>query len=661
MRIFILLFIGFPFFLQAQSDSCETLPMFFNHTNPTCEDGELDSSCFIINPQYNYPYAGQQWPGCGGSWVLNNPNWLTFVAGETQTELSLNISNCKYGEGTQIGIYEIPLNFGLDSSANGENPELLGAEIISNCTFAQCTIGMVEISVTTIPGQVYGIVLDGCNGDVCTVEIQEFQSGSSPKLDTIELGKVMVPTDYHELGIGPDTICLGAEDVPFYLPEAGEVNERFLWSKNGTPVDESNYTFISLISFPDTGNYDICAAATNYCDTSELVCKTVTVMPMDTFFMFDTICQDEEYIWLGTFDNYLGDYGPFSGDTSDYYFDSVAISPFQCQQLNILKLHVIDENEENPIPIDTFTNFTDLPFTIYGNDIIGPVKSKVIIDYQTESCDSFYSLDLEVFGGYYFISVNCGAEDVSFKFLAYNDTSIYTAWDKQFQIFENHPDFSYSAMWTANDSSHVLSDSLELVLSKEELRNLTTNNIGKINLLFAIMYEGDTIFNDTMEFEYDQSVYFLDLLTEVSISGDSLIAEDSLAFYQWLRCDSNFQVISDANNRIFQPEEDGYYAVEITKLVCKDTSECIYFPTITSTLGQTEESVRIIPNPTSGQFKIDPIPSSLLGEQYSVYSLTGELLLRNRMHEQSILDLSAYPAGIYILKIQNRVLRIVKI
>lgn len=248
-----------------------------------------------------------------------------------------------------------------------------------------------------------------------------------------------------------------------------------------------------------------------------------------------------------------------------------------------------------------------------------------------------------------------------FKFLGVKDTFFYTAWDRQFQIFENDPDFSYSAIWTANDSSQVLSDSLDLVLSREELRDLTPGNLGHLNLFFAIIHKGDTIFQETIEYEYYLDFLFLDLSINVDISGDSLIAQDTLAAYQWLRCDSNFQVIPDANDRVFQPQESGYYAVEISKIICKDTSDCIYFSTTTATSDQTQQSLRIIPNPTSGQFKIDPIPSSLLGEQYSIYSLTGDLLMSMRLHEQSIFDLSGYPPGIYILKIQNRVLRVIKI
>jgi hypothetical protein len=64
--------------------------------------------------------------------------------------------------------------------------------------------------------------------------------------------------------------------------------------------------------------------------------------------------------------------------------------------------------------------------------------------------------------------------------------------------------------------------------------------------------------------------------SNIHLSGDSLIAIDSTANYQWIDCISN-TLVAGANNMIFNPTQNGSYAVILNHGTCTDTSNCINY------------------------------------------------------------------------------------
>ena len=155
------------------------------------------------------------------------------------------------------------------------------------------------------------------------------------------------------------------------------------------------------------------------------------------------------------------------------------------------------------------------------------------------------------------------------------------------------------------------------------------------------------------------SVVMLDLTINhvsditTSISGVTIIANNTSAVYQWLDCDNNYEVISGEEGRSFTPTENGNYAVHLTENGCVDTSACV----IISSIGILENgfgvNVKIYPNPTLGQLSVD------LGQLYEFLSveildLTGRSILSKtfKNHQRLNLELRA-SAGVYLLLIQS--------
>jgi hypothetical protein len=64
-------------------------------------------------------------------------------------------------------------------------------------------------------------------------------------------------------------------------------------------------------------------------------------------------------------------------------------------------------------------------------------------------------------------------------------------------------------------------------------------------------------------------------------------------------------------------------------------------------------SLQVYPNPTTGVVTI----ANADGAEVKVYNLSGELLHRSR---ESCVDLSGYPSGVYLLRIGDEALKVVK-
>ncbi len=142
--------------------------------------------------------------------------------------------------------------------------------------------------------------------------------------------------------------------------------------------------------------------------------------------------------------------------------------------------------------------------------------------------------------------------------------------------------------------------------------------------------------------------------TAVTQAGANLVANALGTSYQWLSC-PGFTPIAGQTNQSFMATSNGDYAVEVTLNGCKDTSACY---TVT---GIGLESI-----PRSAPFSVYPNPLShkLFIQTASVnhshtkefYNCSGQLLLRTKENE---LDLSSYTRGVYYLKIDDHVERIV--
>ena len=80
-------------------------------------------------------------------------------------------------------------------------------------------------------------------------------------------------------------------------------------------------------------------------------------------------------------------------------------------------------------------------------------------------------------------------------------------------------------------------------------------------------------------------------------------------------------------------------------------------PSSIETINGQDNLIKVYPNPTDGMIYIEcPVNSAI-----KIYTLSGNLLLQSvALSEKEKIDLSAYPNGIYLLKVNNVMYKMIK-
>lgn len=147
----------------------------------------------------------------------------------------------------------------------------------------------------------------------------------------------------------------------------------------------------------------------------------------------------------------------------------------------------------------------------------------------------------------------------------------------------------------------------------------------------------------------------------VNKTGNTLTAEEvgAAITYQWVDCDNNNSPIGGAVNRSFTPTVDGNYAVVISDGTNTVTSACVNVILSSVTALAKALGVSYYPNPTTGDFFIEKKHAADL--TIEVVDNIGRTLMQSTMTAQKLtLDLSPYPAGVYMVIIRNETTQVVE-
>ncbi|HMG14404.1 MAG TPA: hypothetical protein VK590_03085, partial [Saprospiraceae bacterium] len=241
MKVFLLLCISFSLstiILQAQPNpcnspqaglDCESAPVL-------CDINSLNGYCTTL-PDFANPTGPSPLCATNGGGVPNNTIWFGFVAGSSFISLNFIPANCN---GTQPGIQG-----GIYSGDCSNITPVVCQGVCSNSP-------MNLSSNTFIPGQVYWVAIDGCNGSVCDITIDLISGTSMPTLGPI--GAIS----------GPQKICKNST-VSYSVPKVLAA-EYYLWTLDGIelgdPVVLDNTISVTLNS---PGVHHLCLDVANYC------------------------------------------------------------------------------------------------------------------------------------------------------------------------------------------------------------------------------------------------------------------------------------------------------------------------------------------------------------------------------------------------------------
>jgi hypothetical protein len=189
------------------------------------------------------------------------------------------------------------------------------------------------------------------------------------------------------------------------------------------------------------------------------------------------------------------------------------------------------------------------------------------------------------------------------------------------------------------------------------------------------MCVGDTIFfdNDTITTEgittqiledvmrcdsiIDLNVSFITIDTAVTQNGDTISASSFATAWQWIDCNT-MTSIPGAINQTFVASVNGSYAALVTQNGCTDTSACITLTTVGVENLSSIRNVHVYPTVTSDFVNIYA-PRNV---NIQLMNLAGEIIFSKKVigSDKIIFDLSDFVNGIYFLRAQDYVVKIVK-
>ena len=173
---------------------------------------------------------------------------------------------------------------------------------------------------------------------------------------------------------------------------------------------------------------------------------------------------------------------------------------------------------------------------------------------------------------------------------------------------------------------------------------LTIGDAGKYSL---ILQEDEECYGKSLEI-WITKVPLPD--TSVTVQDNILTAVESAenTTYQWVDCQNNNTPISGATEQIFEPAENGEYAVIVTsENGCADTSSCHVISTLSvENNPMLAKQITLYPNPTSNEINVQ---TDLDVSEIYVLDLQGKQLQKTTSKEVS---LSKLTSGIYLIKVK---------
>lgn len=159
------------------------------------------------------------------------------------------------------------------------------------------------------------------------------------------------------------------------------------------------------------------------------------------------------------------------------------------------------------------------------------------------------------------------------------------------------------------------------------------------------------------------NVINFDEVTPIYLDAMTLFAENTASetgyTYQWFNCGSK-SLVKGADQQLFSPEANGFYAVITGFNGCYDTSGCYVMYSLGLDSENLDQQPVVYPNPTPGKLNVD-LGSLHQNVTVKVFDVLGQLVSTSDYQSVTSLDLFIEgETGYYIVEINtdNRKLRI---
>ena len=294
-------------------------------------------------------------PGCGGAYSYENTVWYVFTAKSPNITLNIASGNCGQGNGFQAGLY-------ADCDLNAQP---LGLQ-------CSCTQGAVNFSAPVTPFQQYYVMVDGCSGSVCEMNITVVQGeinecfllppeaplaptasnnpvcpGLVVELSTTAVQGAIAYDWNFPAGVTPiDLNCNNATviwgnssgnvTVTAYFPNSpfGETSEP-TWIQMTEPIgqesgfycypDEPGWYFAATDTFYTDGNYQIILPGGSGLGCDSTILLTVTEQLTEPGIINTSLCPGDSIEINGIYYNATGGYQQIFSNGSSMGCDSLLL------------------------------------------------------------------------------------------------------------------------------------------------------------------------------------------------------------------------------------------------------------------------------------------------------------------------------------------------
>ena len=252
--------------LEAQPQPCGPTPEMTSFCDEACIICDINGFTGINDDTIQ----GQAPPGfCTNT--VHHMQWIGFIAGSSTLKLNVKVFGCQLGYGLEVGIYQ---------SADCENFQL-----VSNCDgdIMNNETGVFTNTVPLTIGQYYYFVMDGNHDDICRYTISVVE-GTTAVADLPGSGSIS----------GDLTVCPGRTEQ--YVLDMPQGATHISWALDGAPITSGTDTTFS-INWTTPGLHQLCATASNVCDTAPPVCVLIDVQPIPPTSLAANLCAGD--CWSG--------------------------------------------------------------------------------------------------------------------------------------------------------------------------------------------------------------------------------------------------------------------------------------------------------------------------------------------------------------------------
>lgn len=332
--------------------------------------------------------------------------------------------------------------------------------------------------------------------------------------------------------------------------------------------------------------------------------------------------------------------------SSGVYYDTLTNSS-GCDSIRSLYLTIRNVSHDTLAPISICSNDSVLIFGDY-HSVAGYYSDSLTSSF---GCDSVTTVQL--------IVINMNHDTLSPISICSGDSAL---------IFGNYQ--SISGYYSDSLSNVFGCDSIiSVLLTIRDLNHDTLMPViicsGDSTLIFGDFQSTAGFYSDTLLNIYGcDSIVVQELMVETldvstSTSGTTITASETGAVYQWIDCNNGGSHLFGETSQSFTATSNGDYAVVINKNGCTDTSSCVGIYDVSISKKQSS-LFKIYPNPSNGVFMIEFDQSN---SSYDVQII--DVLGKTVQHFETVaqkqeVDLSAYHDGVYFIKVNSVVVKVIK-